>query len=59
MSMSDEVGATKRAESSLAEHLCEPPCCMKWEAFGYAHGRSAPNWYCFEHKIEWPPAKRS
>lgn len=57
--MSDEVGATKRAESGLVEHLCEHPGCTKWGAFGYAHGRAAPNWYCFEHQIEWPPAKRS
>ncbi|WP_164474904.1 MULTISPECIES: hypothetical protein [unclassified Ensifer] len=57
--MSDEVGATKRTESGLVEHLCEHPGCTNWGAFGYAYGQAAPNWYCFEHKIEWPPAKRS
>lgn len=57
--MSDEAGATKIAESGPFVHLCEHPGCAKWGAFGYAHGRVAPNWYCFEHRIEWPPAKKS
>ncbi|WP_376742382.1 hypothetical protein [Ensifer canadensis] len=57
--MSDEGVAIKRPEGGIVEHLCEHPGCTKWGSFGYAHGRAAPHWYCFEHQIEWPPAKKS
>ncbi|MBD9491705.1 MULTISPECIES: hypothetical protein [Ensifer] len=50
--MSDEIGATKRVESGLVEHLCEHSGCTKWRAFGYVHGSVAPNRYYFEHRIE-------
>ncbi|MGF6174716.1 hypothetical protein [Ensifer sp. 4252] len=56
--MSDEGGATKRPEGGIVEHLCEHPGCKKWGSLGYAVGRALPNWYCFEHKIEWPPAEK-
>jgi hypothetical protein len=37
LSMSAEVGATKRTESGLAEHLCAHPGCTKWRAAGDFH----------------------
>lgn len=57
--MSDEVGAIKKTENGPFVHLCEHPGCKQWGAFGFAHGSAAPNWFCFEHRIEWPPAKKS
>ncbi len=57
--MSDEAGASKKPEGGIVEHLCEHPGCTTWGSLGFAHGRAPPNWYCFEHKIEWPPVKRS
>ncbi|WP_171986914.1 hypothetical protein [Sinorhizobium sp. A49] len=57
--MSDETGATKKTESGPFVHFCENPDCKAWGGFGFAHGSATPNWYCFEHRIEWPPAKKS
>lgn len=54
--MSDEGGPTKKTESGPVTHLCELPGCKKWGGFGFANGRAAPNWYCFEHKPEWKKA---
>ncbi|MBP1873565.1 hypothetical protein J2Z19_003280 [Ensifer adhaerens] len=58
--MSDEVGAIKKPESGPFVHLCEHSGCKKWGGFGFAHGRAAPNWYCYEHRPPvWPPARKS
>jgi hypothetical protein len=57
--MSDEDVAAKRPQGRIVEHLCDHPGCKNKGAFGYAHGRVAPNWYRFGHRIEWPPAKKS
>lgn len=57
--MSDEGGAAKKTDSGPVTHLCEHPSCKKWGGFGYAIGRAAPNWFCFEHRPEtWPPPKQ-
>lgn len=56
--MSDEVGAIKNTESGPFVHRCEHAGCTRWDAFGFARGSAAPNYYCFEHEIEWPPAKK-
>lgn len=58
--MSDEKSTDPRADSLLVNHWCEHPGCKKWGGFGFAAGRAAPNWFCFEHRPEsWPPSKQA
>lgn len=51
--MSDELGAKPHCEAGPYVHYCEHPGCTKWGGFGFAVGRSEPNWFCFEHRPEW------
>jgi hypothetical protein len=51
--MSDEEGAARHTDSDLYVHYCEHPGCTKWGAFGFAHGKTEPNWFCFEHRLDW------
>ncbi|MDX0014814.1 hypothetical protein GOB19_17360 [Sinorhizobium meliloti] len=51
--MSDEQGAKPHYESGPYVHYCEHPGCTKWGSFGFAVGRSEPNWFCSEHRPEW------
>jgi hypothetical protein len=53
--MSDESAADRRNDTALYEHYCEHPGCEKWGGFGFAVGKSAPTWFCFEHRPEWKP----
>lgn len=53
--MSDEQGAVRLKDSSVYIHYCEHPGCTKWGSFGFAVGKSEPNWFCFEHQPEWKP----
>lgn len=58
--MSDEVGASKKTDNGPVTHLCEYPDCRKWGGFGFASGKAAPNWFCFEHRpVTWPPSKQA
>lgn len=52
-SMSDEGSVTMKTGSGPVTHLCEHPGCKKWGGFGFASGKAAPNWFCFEHRPEW------
>ena len=41
-----------RNPNGIYEHYCEHPGCEKWGGWGYAVGRSAPHWFCYEHRAE-------
>ncbi|WP_234851749.1 hypothetical protein [Sinorhizobium meliloti] len=53
--MSDEQGAVRLKDSSMYVHHCEHSGCTKWGSFGFAVGKSEPNWFCSEHQPEWKP----
>ncbi|APG87561.1 hypothetical protein SAMCCGM7_pC0359 (plasmid) [Sinorhizobium americanum CCGM7] len=49
--MSDERDAAPHVGADLYIHYCEHSGCTKWG--GFAVGKAAPNWFCFEHRPEW------
>lgn len=53
MGMSDEqTTAPYKAPSGLYLHWCEHPGCEKDGGRGFAVGKQAPHWFCYEHKAE-------
>jgi hypothetical protein len=51
--LSDEQGAKPHYEAGPYVHYCEHAGCKKWGGFGFAIGKAAPTWFCFEHRPEW------
>ncbi|THK35732.1 hypothetical protein EHS39_23005 [Ensifer sp. MPMI2T] len=52
--MSDEeIAGEKHRDNGLYVHYCEHPGCTKWGGFGFAIGKTEPNWFCLAHRPEW------
>lgn len=51
--MSDEqTTAPRKTPSGIYEHFCESEGCKKDGSRGFATGKQAPHWFCYEHKAE-------
>lgn len=51
--MSDEQStAPRKTPSGIYDHFCESEGCKKDGSRGFATGKQAPHWFCYEHKAE-------